>query len=83
VFDTATYQLQASYATGDKPDLLAFSPDGALVFISRRGAAVTGDPHALTGRDAGFVVMRASDGAILHWVSTGTEDIHGMNVLVR
>lgn len=47
VFDTRTYQLLATYDTGDKPDLLAFSPDGSLVFISRRGTAVTDDIHGL------------------------------------
>jgi DNA-binding beta-propeller fold protein YncE len=83
VFNTRTYTLLASYDAGDKPDLLAFSPDGSLVFISRRGTAVTGDPHALTGQDGGFVVMRASDGAILSAVSTGADDVHGLNVLAK
>lgn len=83
VFDAGTHQWLATYPAGDRPDLLAFSPDGSLVFISRRGNAVTGDAHSLTGKDPGFVVMRTSDGAILGWVSTGTDDIHGINVLPR
>ncbi len=64
---------------GDKPDILAFSPDGTRAFLTLRGKAVTGDPKLLSGSEPGFSVIDTGSGRVLAKVALGG-DPHGLAV---
>lgn len=72
------------------PDILDFSPDGRLVYISQRGPGpISGAPHAATGEQPGVAVVHAASGRTLRVyepeVVIGEDDevlndIHGLGV---
>jgi YVTN family beta-propeller protein len=64
---------------GDKPDILAFSPDGSKAFVTLRGKAVTGDPKLLSGNEPGLSVVDTGSGRVLAKVALGG-DPHGVAV---
>lgn len=64
---------------GDKPDILAFSPDGAYAFVTLRGVAETGDPKVLSGREPGFSVINVKTGKVIKKISMAG-DPHGIAV---
>ena len=73
------YQVIAVIPTPDKPDGIAFAPDGSRAFVANRGTAVTGDIHTLTGAQQGFsVIDTATRRALGHIPLDG--DIHGLTV---
>jgi YVTN family beta-propeller protein len=64
---------------GDKPDILAFSPDGSKAFVTLRGNAATGDRKLLSGSEPGLSVIDAGSGGVLAKVALGG-DPHGVAV---
>ncbi|HLC43194.1 MAG TPA: cytochrome D1 domain-containing protein [Methylomirabilota bacterium] len=64
---------------GDKPDILAFSPDGKKAFVGLRGRAETGDPKILSGREPGLSVVDVASGKVLTKIKLGG-DPHGVAV---
>jgi YVTN family beta-propeller protein len=64
---------------GDKPDILAFSPDGARAFVTLRGKAATGDPELLSGSEPGLSVIDVAAGKVVAKVRLGG-DPHGVAV---
>jgi len=67
VVETASgrYQVVTAITVLDKPDGMAFSPDGSRIFVAHRGQAVTGDPFALTGTQPGFSVINTATRKVL------------------
>jgi hypothetical protein len=46
---------------GDSPDILDFSPDGSLVYVTQRGPAPrSGGVHAASGQQPGVAVLDAA-----------------------
>ena len=76
------YQVAAVIATPDKPDGIAFSPDGSRAFVAHRGIAVTGDPFALTGAQPGFSVIDTATRRVIGHIPLDG-DIHGLAVRRR
>jgi len=64
---------------GDKPDILAFSPDGGKAFVTLRGRATTGDPKLLSGSEPGLSVIDVRTGTVIAKVKLGG-DPHGVGV---
>lgn len=64
---------------GDKPDILAFSPDGSRAFVTLRGKAQTGDPKVLSGTEPGFSVIDVKTGKVIKKISM-QGDPHGIAV---
>ncbi len=73
----------------DTPDIIDFSPDGRLLYISQRGPApVSGAVHAATGDQPGIAVVHAASGRTLRVFEPETvtvdgvvqNDIHGLAV---
>ncbi len=64
---------------GDKPDILAFSPDGRKAFVSLRGQAATGDPKVLSGKEPGLSVIDVASGRVTTKVRLDG-DPHGVAV---
>jgi DNA-binding beta-propeller fold protein YncE len=74
----------------DTPDILDFSPDGRLVYVSQRGPNPrTGAVHAATGSQAGVAVVHAASGRtlrvfepepVLDDAGAVQNDIHGLAV---
>jgi DNA-binding beta-propeller fold protein YncE len=73
------YQVVAVISTADKPDGIAFAPDGSRAFVAHRGTAVTGDIHTLTGRQQGFSVIDVASRRVLGHIPLDG-DIHGLAV---
>jgi len=84
VVETASgrYQVVAAITVLDKPDGMAFSPDGSRIFVAHRGQAVTGDPFALTGTQPGFSVINTTTRRVLGHIPLDG-DIHGLAVRRR
>lgn len=76
---TGRYQVVAVIPTPDKPDGIAFAPDGSRAFVAHRGTAVTGDIHTLTGRQPGFSVIDVAARRVLGHIPLDG-DIHGVAV---
>lgn len=74
----------------ETPDILDFSPDGHLVYISQRGPEpVSGAPHAASGGQPGVAVVHAASGRTLRVYEPEAalgdagqilNDIHGVGV---
>jgi len=74
----------------DTPDILDFSPDSRLVYLSQRGPTpVSGAPHAASGDQPGVAVVHARSGRTLRVFEPETvvdedgevlNDIHGVGV---
>jgi len=81
VVETATgrYRVTAAISTPDKPDGIAFAPDGSRAFVAHRGTAVTGDIHTLTGRQPGFSVIDVASRRVLGHIPL-EGDFHGLAV---
>lgn len=73
------YQVTAVIATPDKPDGIAFAPDGSRAFVAHRGVAVTGDIHTLTGTEQGFSVLDVASRRVLGHIPLDG-DVHGLAV---
>lgn len=67
VINTRTFKVVRDIdRVADTPDILDFSPDGRLVYISQRGPhPETGAPHAATGDQPGIAVVHAASGRTL------------------
>ncbi len=58
VIDAGTFEVVASLDAGDTPDILDFSPDGTLAYITQRGPnPLSGDPHVAVGDRAGVLIV--------------------------
>ncbi len=64
---------------GDKPDLIAFSPDGSRVFITLRGIPATPIPGDALGLEPGVSVIDAESGLVLKRIPI-EGDPHGIAV---
>ncbi len=80
VLDAKTYERLSTIPVGSRPDLFDFSPSGRYAFISLRGKPVTGDPHALAGKEPGFAVLDTQTWRVVAKVRAEGEnsDIHGI-----
>ena len=80
VLDAQTHERIRSVPVASRPDLFDFSPSGRYAFISLRGKPVTGDPHALAGKEPGFAVLDTHTWRVVAKVRTEGEnsDIHGI-----
>jgi len=80
VLDARTHERVRTVPVGSRPDLFDLSPSGRYAFISLRGKPVTGDPHALLGREPGFAVLDLETWRVVAKVRTEGElsDIHGI-----
>jgi DNA-binding beta-propeller fold protein YncE len=76
------YQVIATITVPDKPDGMAFAPDGSRVFVAHRGQAITGDPFALSGTQSGFSVINTETRRVLGHIPLDG-DIHGLAVRRR
>ena len=75
---------------GDSPDILDFSPDGSLVYVTQRGPAPrSGGVHAASGQQPGFAVLDAATRRTLRVIepprTTSADgvvlnDLHGIGV---
>ncbi len=80
VLDARTHERLRTVPVGSRPDLFDFSPSGRYAFISLRGKAVTGDPHAVTGQESGFAVLDTQTWRVVAKMRAEGEnsDIHGI-----
>lgn len=80
VLDATTLDRVRTVPVGSRPDLFDLSPSGRYAFISLRGKAITGDPHALTGKEPGFAVLDTQTWQVVAKVRVEGEnaDIHGI-----
>ncbi len=74
---------------GDSPDILDFSPDGRLAFVSLRGPnPVTGAAHVATGSTPGFAVINTAQRRKVRLIQPAeleeleSSDFHGLGVRV-
>jgi YVTN family beta-propeller protein len=85
VIDTATDEVVREIAfVGESPDILDFSPDGRLAFVSLRGPEPRSGPHAIAGTTPGFSVVDTASGDVVEVVQPAPEDersdFHGVGV---
>ncbi len=80
VLDARTHERVRTVPVGSRPDLFDLSPSGRYAFISLRGKPVTGDPHALEGKESGFAVLDLQTWRVVAKVRAEGElsDIHGI-----
>jgi DNA-binding beta-propeller fold protein YncE len=80
VLDAKTHERLHTVQVGSRPDLIDLSPSGRYAFISLRGKAITGDPHALTGTESGFAVLDTRTWRVVAKVRVPGQnsDIHGI-----
>src|SRR5690606_37539072 len=58
IIDEDSLEVTGSFPAGDSPDILHFSPDGKLAYITQRGPVPrSGDPHVATGDNPGVIVV--------------------------
>jgi DNA-binding beta-propeller fold protein YncE len=91
--DARTFAVLGPVDAGDTPDILDFSPDGRLVYITQRGPnPLSGDPHVARGTLAGILVVDVATGEAVTRldppVVTGADgavlnDVHGIGVRPR
>lgn len=83
VFSPSTLaHIKTYFNIGDKPDLLAFSPDGSRLFVTLRGKPATPVPGSEAGREPGLSVIETDTGRVLAKVPLGG-DPHGIGILSR
>jgi DNA-binding beta-propeller fold protein YncE len=91
VIDARTFRvLHEIERVGDTPDILDFSPDGSLVYITQRGPAPrSGGVHAASGQQPGVAVLHAGSRRTLAVIepprvesADGVQlnDLHGVGV---
>ena len=80
IIDADNYSILSTLSeVPDKPDLLYLSPDEKLLFMTLRGQAVTGDPHALSGTEPGVAVIDVAQKKVITKMNLGG-DVHGIAV---
>lgn len=80
IIDADNYSILSTLSeVPDKPDLLYLSPDKKLFFMTLRGQAVTGDPHALSGIEPGVAVIDVAQKKVITKMNLGG-DAHGIAV---
>lgn len=58
IIDEDSLEVIGNFPAGDAPDILDFSPDGKLAYITQRGPVPrSGDPHVATGDNPGVIVV--------------------------
>jgi DNA-binding beta-propeller fold protein YncE len=58
VIDATTLEVLATFDAGDTPDILDYSPDGRLAYVTQRGPnPLSGDPHVAVGSQPGLLVL--------------------------
>lgn len=90
VIDADTFEVTGTLDAGDAPDILDFSPDGTVAYITQRGPnPLSGDPHVAVGTDPGVLVVDVATGEHLERLSPPevrddedgiANDIHGIGV---
>jgi DNA-binding beta-propeller fold protein YncE len=91
VIDARTFRvLHEIERVGDAPDILDFSPDGSLVYVTQRGPAPrSGGVHAASGQQPGVAVIHAGSRRTLGVIepprvesADGVQlnDLHGVGV---
>jgi DNA-binding beta-propeller fold protein YncE len=91
VIDARTFRvLHEIERVGDAPDILDFSPDGSLVYVTQRGPAPrSGGVHAASGQQPGVAVIHAGSRRTLAVIepprvdsADGVQlnDLHGVGV---
>lgn len=100
VIDAESFEIVARYAdVADTPDILDFSPDGSLVYITQRGPSPrSGAIHAARGDTPGVAVVDAATGQRLRVIEPDEvreepsadhpegrilNDVHGLAVRAR
>jgi len=91
--DARTFDVLGVLDAGDTPDILDFSPDGRLAYITQRGPnPLSGDPHVARGTRAGVLVVDVATGETIArldpQVVTDADggvlnDVHGVGVRPR
>ncbi len=80
IIDADSYSILSTLSDlPDKPDLLYLSPDEKLLFMTLRGEAVTGDPHALSGIEPGVAIIDVAQKEVITKMNLGG-DAHGIAV---
>jgi DNA-binding beta-propeller fold protein YncE len=85
VIDADTFEVTAYLDwVGDSPDILDFSPDGGLAFVSLRGPEPLSGPHSIAGPTPGFAVIDVATGEVTEVVEPAegddASDFHGIGV---
>jgi DNA-binding beta-propeller fold protein YncE len=91
VIDARTFEVVHEIERiGDTPDILDFSPDGSLVYITQRGPSPrSGGVHAAAGEQPGVVVIHTASRRILRVIEpprvesadgVHLNDLHGVGV---
>ncbi len=80
ILDAVTHARKAIVTVGDRPDALAFSPDGKYAFWTLRGQPQTGDPFALKGNSPGVEVYDASARKFVTFIPMPNGDPHGVAI---
>jgi DNA-binding beta-propeller fold protein YncE len=100
VIDARTFQVTRAYADIAKtPDIIDFSPDSSLIYISQRGPTPrSGATHAATGSEPGVRVVSTATGetvavirppeareapSVEHPDGRVRNDVHGLGVRAR
>ena len=91
--DARTFDVLGAIDAGDSPDILDFSPDGRIAYVTQRGPnPLSGDPHVSKGIRPGVLVIDVATGAAITRLDpltvTGTDgevlnDVHGIGVRPR
>jgi DNA-binding beta-propeller fold protein YncE len=91
IIDAESFEVIAAIPdAGDAPDILDFSPDGALVYVTQRGPTpLSGDPHVATGSQPGVAVIDAETLEVVEVLRPAevtdedgdvVNDVHGIGV---
>ena len=91
IIDVRTFEvIRVIDEVADTPDILDFSPDGRLVYISQRGPhPPSGAAHAASGDQPGVAVVQAASGRTLRVLEPPVatdeagvvrNDVHGLGV---
>jgi DNA-binding beta-propeller fold protein YncE len=90
IIDADTFEVVGAIDAGDAPDILDFSPDGSLAYITQRGPTpLSGDPHVAVGTQPGLLVVDTETGEHVQRLNpaqttdddgTVLNDVHGVGV---